>query len=258
MDTFTRLNPYFNAKEVNCSAISKKTKIPVRTVQRYYKKFKAQIPLSELRKPGRPLKFPKNLNRKMGKIVKENNSLTAKRIQNILNRDLEVKISTRTVSRRLNQIGLRKFKPRFIPKITPSQEKQRVLFAKNNQKTDWENVVFSDESAFQLDHNAHTVWAESQASAIVPKCKYSKKVMIWGAFSAKGKSKLFFVEKTLKSDGYQALIKSHLLPFTRKNHKNNSFIFQQDNAPCHVSRSLKNFFAQKRIELLPWPSNSAD
>lgn len=70
MDTFTVLNPYFNNESVNCSEISEKTGIHKRTVQRYYKKFKAQVPLAEIRKRGRPPTFPKNLNRKLGKIVK--------------------------------------------------------------------------------------------------------------------------------------------------------------------------------------------
>ena len=38
----------------------------------------------------------------------------------------------------------------------------------------------------------------------------------------------------------------------------NDFIFQQDNAPSHTSKLLKNFFQENDIKLLPWPANSPD
>jgi DDE superfamily endonuclease len=37
-----------------------------------------------------------------------------------------------------------------------------------------------------------------------------------------------------------------------------SFIFQQDNDPKHTSKHLKEFFKEKKIEVLPWPSQSPD
>lgn len=258
MDTFTVLNPYFNQKSVNCAEISRKTNINERTIQRYYKKFLAQTPLSEIRKPGRPPKFSKDLNRKLGKIVKENNSLSTKSISKFLNETKKLNISARTVNRRLNQIGHSKMKPRFVPKLNKNQKNQRVLFGRKHRNQNWNSVIFSDESMFQLDHNSHMVWAKNRASANVPKSKYSKKVMIWGAFSAKGKSKLFFVDKTLNSEGYQRILKSHVLPYVRKYFKKSEYIFQQDNAPCHNSASTKAFMRQKGINTMEWPANSAD
>lgn len=184
--------------------------------------------------------------------------MTARKIQKFLNESENLNISARTVSRRLNDIGLKKFKPKFVPKITDNQKKERVLFARKHRKTNWNTVIFSDESTFQLDHNAHTVWAKNQSEAVVPKCKYSKKVMIWGAFSAKGLSRLCFVEKILNSVKYQDILKNYLKPFMTRKHGNSECIFQQDNAPCHTSRSTKDFMRSKRIYPMNWPANSAD
>ena len=36
------------------------------------------------------------------------------------------------------------------------------------------------------------------------------------------------------------------------------FIFQQDNVPKHTSRLAKNYFIEKKIELLSWPPQSLD
>ena len=38
----------------------------------------------------------------------------------------------------------------------------------------------------------------------------------------------------------------------------NDFVFQQDNAPCHVSKISKKYFEDHRINLMDWPSNSQD
>lgn len=35
-------------------------------------------------------------------------------------------------------------------------------------------------------------------------------------------------------------------------------IFQQDLAPCHASKMVKKFFADKGIQCLDWPGNSPD
>ncbi|XP_063855001.1 uncharacterized protein LOC135097165 [Scylla paramamosain] len=37
-----------------------------------------------------------------------------------------------------------------------------------------------------------------------------------------------------------------------------SGIFQQDLAPCHTSKIVKNFMTEKNIQVLDWPGNSPD
>ena len=34
--------------------------------------------------------------------------------------------------------------------------------------------------------------------------------------------------------------------------------FQQDNAPCHTARSIKQYMEEKRLNLMPWPARSPD
>jgi transposase len=38
----------------------------------------------------------------------------------------------------------------------------------------------------------------------------------------------------------------------------NNFIFQQDNAGCHVSKYTMEFFKENEIDLLEWPAQSPD
>ena len=95
--TIARLNPYFLSGLTNCSEISRQSGIPVRTVNRYFKNFKNNVPFSELRPRGRPLTFPRKLNTKIAKKVKENNSKNLRMITNSLNEALNVPVSRRTV-----------------------------------------------------------------------------------------------------------------------------------------------------------------
>ena len=36
------------------------------------------------------------------------------------------------------------------------------------------------------------------------------------------------------------------------------FMFQQDNAPCHRAKLVKDWFQDQNIEVLAWPANSPD
>ena len=36
------------------------------------------------------------------------------------------------------------------------------------------------------------------------------------------------------------------------------YIFQQDNAPIHVSKATKSFFNDYKLEAMDWPANSPD
>ncbi len=37
-----------------------------------------------------------------------------------------------------------------------------------------------------------------------------------------------------------------------------NFTFQQDGAPAHTAKKTINFFSDKKIKILPWPSKSPD
>jgi transposase len=194
MDYFTKLNPYFHDEPINCAEISRITGINERTVQRYFKIFKTQLLFPKKIRSGRPLKFEKKLNTQIAKLVNQNTFLSSKRIKSELNKNLEVPISDRTVRRRLNLMGYRKVKPRPIMKLNDNQKKRRILFCKNHENWNWKNVVFSDESSFQLDSNAAMTWVKNGCRAFKPQTKFPKKIMVWGAFSVKGKSELFLVD----------------------------------------------------------------
>jgi transposase len=84
------------------------------------------------------------------------------------------------------------------------------------------------------------------------------KVMIWGSVSSKGPGELFHVQGRMNSGAYCDLIDTCMLPQAQTWFPNSAWIFQQDNAPCHVSQVSRNHMEYMGIDILPWPSNSPD
>jgi len=70
--------------------------------------------------------------------------------------------------------------------------------------------------------------------------KYSASVIVWGFFSHTGIGCMKFVDKTLKSDECQQILKDGLLPTIEEQYLEANAIFQKDLAPCHKSKSNKN------------------
>ena len=90
-----------------------------------------------------------------------------------------------------------------------------------------------------------------------PTMKHPGKVMIWGCFSAAGRSSIHFVPKneTINAQRYIRILESKLLPFLSIH---GTATFQQDSAPCHTAKSVKSWLQKKKIKLLDWPGNSPD
>ena len=61
----------------------------------------------------------------------------------------------------------------------------------------------------------------------------------------------------MNSEDYQNVLENYLTPVFYELCGVDG-IFQQDNAPIHVSSSTKAWFADKNINLMSWPSRSPD
>lgn len=81
--------------------------------------------------------------------------------------------------------------------------------------------------------------------------------MVWGAFSHDGLCDLHRISGRMDSAQYQAMLYDHLIPFGPFLGGAN-WMFQQDNASCHTSKSTQEWFKREKINVLPWPSRSPD
>ncbi len=82
--------------------------------------------------------------------------------------------------------------------------------------------------------------------------------MVWACFfGAVGREGLYSLPKnvTMNSEHYQQVLEDHLLPFVA-NHRSTHFL--QDEAPCHASKRIKQYLADKLFQVMDWPGNSPD
>ncbi|KAG3145294.1 hypothetical protein PI126_g13796 [Phytophthora idaei] len=81
--------------------------------------------------------------------------------------------------------------------------------------------------------------------------------MVWGAFSAAGKSKLAILRGRQSSGDYIYSLPEYLLPFAHANY-GVDFVFQQDNASIHASRETKQFLEKNEVITMVWLARSPD
>ena len=187
-------------------------------------------------------------------------------------------LSHMSVARVLKEAGLKPFKPRLAPALTPSQMKNRVKFAKDHLHRDWNRTLFTDEKDFPLFHPPNKqntrVWAPSKGDVpITPQMKHPPTLKVWGGISGAGKLKLVFYKDeycTGKGGGmtgadYSRMLEEKVLPEARKVFgPGGNWTFLQDGASPHSARVSIEKLEAEGMEVISggkgkvFPSDSPD
>lgn len=115
-----------------------------------------------------------------------------------------------TINRNLIELGYTIKRPKIKPLLTERHKLKRIEFCTQNIDRNWNNVIFSDESTFQLSSNSKKV--RSKHRVIMQSPKYVTKVMVWGSISQRGKSVLKICDSNVNSESYINIIDECLLP----------------------------------------------
>lgn len=159
-----------------------------------------------------------------------------------------VSASARTVRKRLFDLGLKAYRPRKKPLLTTSMKKKRLAWAKEHSNwtiQQWERVIFSDESKFNLHGSDGKQYVRRRSSetyhpdCIDTKVKFPVSEMVWGCITSKGVGKLKFISGTVNAERYIAILEECLKPSIKDSfRRTRNFIFQQDSAPCHTAKKV--------------------
>ncbi len=98
------------------------------------------------------MKMPCWGQRRMGRLVRDDRKATVTRY----NQGMQNTISEHTTRRTLKQMGSSSRRPHWVPLLSDKNRRQRIQFTQNHQNwpiEDWENVSWSDESRFLLQHS---------------------------------------------------------------------------------------------------------
>ena len=128
---------------------------------------------------------------------------------------------------------------------------------------DWENVVFSDESAFRLiNSNGRTMVRRLEDEAweegtFQPTSGQGRSVIVWGAISTAGAGPLVRFQDTVTAEEYLSAFRHRLRRYYPRLY-GGDMLFVHDNAPAHRAELTTKWFQDKDIETFDWPSRSPD
>ena len=77
--------------------------------------------------------------------------------------------------------------------------------------------------------------------------KFPQKIMVRGAISVYGTSRLHIVHDTMNQDKYITGLETRLLTQIRELYGERPWIFQQASAPCHTGKKVKTWCKQKDV-----------
>lgn len=254
------------AKGVKLETIATMVKRSLSTVEYTSRRYKKYETIQNLPKSGRKKKRTERLDRRIVRIVKIDNSISAQTVKEMLSKE-NVDLSTSTIKKVLNDHGLNGRTRRKVPNISERNRKKRLDYAmtyRGQGKKFWGKCNFSDESKFELfgKKRRQKVWRRSgeafESGNTQPTVKHSGSVMVWGCFSANGVGNLVFIDGTMDRYVYRDILNNNLIQSADKMGLKKRFIFQHDNDPKHTSGVVQQALVDMNVQVLPHPPQSPD
>ena len=248
-------------KRYTISKISSKLHIARKTVSKYVEKFKTTGQLSEEKRPGRPLKLTRKQRLRVVLSAKRNAKISPPKIATEL-ANTNTFVTAQTIRNILHAYGIKARRPAVKPYLPKIQIQSRLQWAKTHKDwttTEWKQVLFSDESKFNLDGSDGVQYVYRQKGQrlnpwmVLGVRKFGGgNIMVWGAITSFGFRRLCRIEGTMNSTGYIDILRTNL------DFPSHTVIFQDDNDAKHRARQVDSWKSEVNLDSLDWPSNSPD
>lgn len=239
-------------------------RVSKQVVSKIIKNYRLRGTVINLKRGGRKRKTSKKEDRRLKRISQRCPRLSANEILAELGNP---SVSSRTVQRRLVEMGLPGRRPAKKPLLTKKNRDSRLLFANRHlhwTAKDWRKVLFSDESKFNIFGSDGAQFIHRPAmKRLDPKyvsgtVKHGGgNIMVWGAFSAFGMGPIHKIDHKMDRFLYRAILEDVMLPYAEYEMPL-KFVFQHDNDPKHTAKIVKQWFVEKNIRVLQWPPQSPD
>lgn len=162
--------------------------------------------------------------------------------------------------------------------MTKKQRNARLQFAREHVNwtvEDWKNVIFTDESTFEIGkvYQRERVLRKKNQQFTDANVKVTfksgrKSLMVWGGISGNVRTSLHFHDPPLEPNGkrkqmkkpgfntefYLETLEKHLKPVMT----GTTLIFQHDNAPIHKAKKIQQWLKTQNFETIVWPASSPD
>jgi transposase len=190
----------------------------------------------------------------------------------------ELPASATTIRRIVKDVlHLYPYKHRRVQNMTPAQQDKRLDRCKKLRSLLKSGrvmqVLWSDEKKFGLDQvfnrqndrvYAKNIENANQHCRRVGKSAMGPSVIVWAGITAKGKTPLVFLRRpeTMNAATYQKrVLEDTVLPWAQQHFNGEDWIFQQDGAPAHTTRSVQTWCENHFptfIDKESWPPVSPD
>ena len=246
-------------------AISNSLKISKSTIGRISKLYNRTGKFIKQEVMGRPKKTSPNEARIISRIAFKDRFKTAAQITREINSARQIPISSKTVGRRLNEVGL--FARSLAKKLLITKKnRKRLHFAQNHILWDanqWSKLFFSDKGKFNLfGSDGKTFVRIKKEERFEKKCtkntvKFGGSVMVFGMFSWNETSPLVRLNCKVNAAIYKNVLAHHVIPHIERSLIENP-VFMQDNVPCHKAKCIMDYLADQDFEIIDWPAQSLD
>jgi transposase len=246
--------------------IADKHSIGKSTVQEIRAKYTPSTPAL---KPGPKPKLSPQDRRYCIHVVTSGSKKTGVEARNVLEQELDKKVSKHTVYRALKEQGLEAVKKVKKPALSPKNICERLAFAKAHKDwtiADWQRVIWSDETKINRFCSDGMSWCWKRDDSSLQDYHISQtvkfgggSVMIWGCMTHKGPGFMCRIEGAMDKKLYSQVLKKELqmtIDYYELEHE--KVVFQQDNAPCHKAKDITNWLNSQQFDTLQWPAQSPD
>jgi transposase len=125
-------------------------------------------------------------------------------------------ISGDTVYRRIKEAGgkMKTVEKRFA--LTDRHKSNRVQFAKDMKKEDFDKWLWSDETKFEIGTRKRKVFQFPGEELEQVTFKHPVSQLVWACVSSSGPGEMAFIEGTLNGHKYKDLLEKHMLKAAKK------------------------------------------
>lgn len=198
--------------------------------------------------------------------ARETKFTTPRRIK----RKLGLDVSSRTIDRRLIEVGLFGRVARHKKKFSEEEKRKRLAFAEGYKRwtaAQWMNVIFADEKICWGEGFWGQVFVRRpKGEALNPEyCvdqdPHPVKVNVWGCFCGKGPGYCYIFNENMDGTLLKGILGTHLVESAELHYDvehAERWWFLQDNDPKHKSTLVRTWLFNHGIQCLDFPPYSPD
>lgn len=253
--------------EKNKAELGRLLGIPRTTINSIIKKFEVHGSVENRHRSGRKPKFTVRDEVQLSRVMKNNRRGTLNDITNEINEGKDSTFCSKTVRRKLFQMGYNRRVQKKKMVVRECNRKKRVSWCRERKNwtvdDHWKNWIFSDECQVEIGNNNRVyIWRKSDEvdnpHLVCAPSNRKLSVMIWGCICYDGVGTLTSVNGNINSQKYIEILENNLWPVIVRHFPHGNYVFQDDNAPVHRSRLLSAYIEENGINATSWPAQSPD